>query len=410
MKRRLPAALLLLVAAGAAGAAESAAEGAPSIDAKGSLSAIAWSSDPSIHGHHAGVGLRGQLELRARAGDWTGFARGDAATGSALASSNGRNRLREAWARYRGESYDLTLGRQLMPTGRTDVIVLQDQFAPRDMTQLATLDDVERQLGVLAARLDGYVSDDLTITGALMLQDQGTVLPRALGQALPPGENLASSPAAAGLLRLEYRGDGHEFAATASSGVSPFPGLSVDRGYARSVYPTESRLALDGSVSIGGDILRWDLVFATDDATGMPGFSRRRRAFALGWDRGLWRDANLSVQLIARRDDLEQPQAAAVASLATLFQANSRLSQAYGGSQQYLTLTFKQRLRTEHEFETGLLLGNHEQFGFVQRWSWQLREGYALQARAQFVRGGDGVLLGNLGFRNYVFVALTHQF
>lgn len=404
MKRALLCAGLL----GAAVAAPAAEGEGSALSASGSIGAVGWHTDDTLVRHRDGAGGRLRLEVEGRSGDLQALLRAEAASSHDMASARGGNRVREAWLRYRAAAADVTLGRQPMPAGRSDVIVLQDQFAPRDLTQLA-MTEVEQQLGVLAARLDLYPSDAWTLTAAAIRQDRAYVLPRPIQAALPAGDTLAERPAAAALARLEYRGGSVEVAATVARGASPLPGVALAGRTPVARHPDEDRLAVDGTLSLGKDVLRWDLVHARTDASALPGFSRRRTAAMLGWDRGLWRDANLSLQAIARRDATAQP-GPGEAALVPLYQANGRLAQAYGPRQRFLTATLKQRFRTNHQLETGVMAGTGGQRAFVQRWEWQIRDGVALHARYQYLRGDSATLAGNLGYKRLLHAELRYHF
>jgi hypothetical protein len=380
-----------------------------SVDLNGTVSAIAWDSDAPLMNRRTGVGERLQLEMKARADDWVGFVRADVSAQSDLADQHGANRWREAWGRYQGGAFDLTMGRQLMPTGRTDVVILQDQFAPRDFTQMA-MTESEQQLGLLGVRLDVYPSQAVSLTAALLRQDRGHVLPRSLSNRLPAGESLSDQPQSAGLLRAEYRVGALELAGTMTQGVNPFPGVSLGMGTPATVFPDETRLSLDGTLTFGKDVLRWDFVRASTKTVAMPGFGRERRSLAVGWDRGVWSDGTLSLQAIFRRHQFEQEEAAQNPALADVFEANKRLSQSFRASERYLVTTLKQSIRTEHQLELGILLGQNAEHGEQLRWIWRPTEGYVLRAKVQQTHGGEGTLLGNAGFKKLFFLEAGYQF
>jgi hypothetical protein len=381
----------------------------------GSAGAVAAVLREASGNHDAATGMRLQLQLKAGEGNWQAFLRGDAASDRSLADSRGSSRLREAWLRYRAPLADVTLGRQLFNTGKTDVIYLQDQFMPRDLTQLA-LQDQEQQLGVNALRVDFYAGDAYTFTGALVRQDRSYVLPSQIASSLPTWDSLAVAPAAAALVRAEYRAGALELGIAASRGASPLPGIAIGPDGARTANPAERRFAVDGSLALGSGILRWDLVTTRNETTLLPGFSRRRHAFGIGWDQGVWQDANLSLQLIAREDVLglstsaTSPIATVSPQAQSIYQANMRLSQAFRPHQRWVTATITQRIGATHQFETGLLIGCDKQRGLLQRWSWALADGWAVQAKAQFVTGGTDSLAGSSSVKRLAFVELRHQF
>lgn len=380
-----------------------------SVDLNGTLSAIAWNSDAAQMNRRTGVGERLQLEMKARADDWVGFIRADVSAQSDVADPHGANRWREAWARYQGGAFDVTLGRQLMPTGRTDVVVLQDQFAPRDLTQMA-LTESEQQLGLLAVRLDVYPTQALSLTAALLRQDRAYVLPRSLSNGLPAGESLVEQAPSAGLLRAEYRAGVLELAGTITQGVSPFPGISLGMGTPSMVFPDETRVSLDGTLTFGKDVFRWDFVRASTKTAAMPGFGHERRSLAVGWDRGVWSDGTLSLQAIFRRHRFEQEEAAQNPVLSDVFEANQRLSQSFRTSERYLVTTLKQSIRAEHQLELGVLLGQNAEHGEQLRWIWRPREGYVLRAKFQQLHGGEDTLLGNAGFKKLFYLEAGYQF
>lgn len=388
-----------------------AADSAP-VAVAGSVGAAAAALREASGSHDTVAGMRLQLELKAGEGKWSGFLRGDAASDTGLADSRGSSRLREAWLRYRAPLADFTLGRQLFNTGKTDVIYLQDQFMPRDLTQLA-LHDQQQQLGLNALRIDFYPDDAYTITGALIRQDRSYVLPLQVKSSLRNWDDLAAAPAAAALVRAEYRAGALEIGITASRGASPLPAITIEPGGAQAVNPAQRRFAVDGSLGLGNGILRWDLMTMRNDTTRLPGIPQRQQAIGVGWDQGIWQDANLSLQFIAREDVINSktfaspgfsPQAQAI------YQANKRLSQAFRPRQRWATATITQRIGATHQFETGVLIGSGKQRGLLQRWVWTVADGWAVHAKLQFVTGDADSLLGNSPFKRLAFVELRHQF
>lgn len=375
----------------------------------GSVAALAGNGAYQDQPSESFAGLRLRLDASAKARGVSARLRTAFASNSDLADSGGSSHLREAWIRYSGRTADVTLGRQLISTGRSDIIVLQDQFAPRDLTEIA-MTDQEQRLGVSALRLDWFPLNELTLTAALLRQDRSYVLPSHSRAQLPAWEPLSKDPEEGLLVRADYRKGSLELGIAFMRGASPLPGISIAEGQVSVVNPKEQRFALDGSYSVGGGVFRWDIVRAETFAADLPGYSARRWALSVGWDQGLWADANLSIQTISRRDTLSRPDLAGDPTVTPLFSVNRRLSQAFDTRQSWETATLKQRVRDEHDLEVGILVGSQRQRGVLHRWVWRPRDGWSFQLRAQVVKGDLDSLVASTSYERLAFGEVRYQF
>lgn len=379
------------------------------VELSGTAAVVAAAANEDFYNKANVVGVNARAQITGYWGrDFTGFARVEAVSDQNLGGNTPRSMLREAWLRYLAAAFDVTLGRQLFPAGRTDIIVLQDQFAPRDLAQLSYADH-EQRLGLPALRVDAYPADGFTASGALIYQDQGFILPEAIERELPSQERLSDAPVLAGFAKIQYRGNAMELGIGATTGRSPLPAISVASGSPETRHPRNDRLFLEGTYSAARGVMRWDVSRSRPDAAGFPGLPGERWSASLGWDQGLWADSLLSVQGIYIRSSTWNRPDAASPDAVHIAQVNRALFQAFETDQHWITATLRQRPRSNHELETVLIAGNAEQYGIVQRWIWKAADQIQVRARLQYLEGHERSLLGSIPASHQVYMELRYH-
>lgn len=164
-----------------------AAEPAPSlVDRLGadvSVRGAYWSSDRDLN--DATDFSAGSLWLRAApklGGNWAAKVEGWVQGQSSDSGSRYRQELREAYAAYSGDAYDVRVGRQIVVWGRADAINPTDNLSSRDFTMLfPEVDDLRRGNGMvrLGRAFEGY-----TLSAFWLPEFRPNVFPTG---ALPPG-------------------------------------------------------------------------------------------------------------------------------------------------------------------------------------------------------------------------------
>lgn len=374
----------------------------------GSVAAVAASADEAFYDERNVIGLNGRWELETRLDQVTAFARFEALSDRNLGENRYPAVMREAWLRYQASAYDVTLGRQLLPVGKTDVIILQDQFAPKDLTQLS-LYDADQRLGVTAARLDYFPNELWTLSAALVYQDQSYILPTLVDEQIPRWEPLSEDPDVGGLLRANLRNGRLEFATGVTLGASPLPAIEVqDTGFTISNID-ESRMFLDGTYSLDSSILRWDIVWHRFDAAQALGVPEERWSTSVGWDKNLWSNSMLNLQWIYRADSERDEEHLGNQQLAPVIFANRALLQSFDSRQYWLTSTLRQQVRAEHDLELTLIAGADDQYGIVQRYVWRPFDNVSTGIRLQYLKAYPRSLLGVLTPARHVYWELRYH-
>jgi hypothetical protein len=380
----------------------------PSFSVDGWISTIIAAGSQPFRDDRVAAGLRGSLAAEGSDGPFKGRVAIQSTTNSELGNRTGASFVRESWVRYSGDSDDLTVGRQLLPQGRSDRIYPQDQFAPRDLSQLA-LTDAEQRIGLPAVRLDHYLNDALTLTAAYILQDRGDLLPKYIQDVLPPGRSLAEAPVQAGFLRIEWRPGPWELGVDAGTGANPLPAIELVNGVASSTNPAETRFAFDGTYSnAAGGILRWDVVRSLTQTDNLPGVASRGWFASLGWDHGLWSDATGSLQVINRYVDLPEntaqtPQTAAIAA------ENRFLLQTFRKEQVWGTAHVLQQIGDDKDAEGGILAGEQEQYGAFARFGWRFTDHWRADLYASAFGGKPDTLAGAIQPARRIFLEIRYR-
>jgi tetratricopeptide (TPR) repeat protein len=320
--------------------------------------------------------------------------------------------VREAWLRYSHPSFDLTIGQQYLPEGRSDWIRPQEQFAPRDLTQISVL-NAEQRLGLPAVRLDWFASSRWTFTTAYVRQVQGDVLPNQKDSVLPTLPELTPlrhRPRNGGLARLEWRHGIWEAGLAYSNGrsVRPLLNFSLMQGLTAESYKQE-RISFDGSINMSGKILRWDMSLINNDVDERSGLAPREYMFSLGWDTNIFTDTMFNFQFIGHKSNFYSE------DLSPLFgqiqRANRQLSSQYESWQSWITVNMNYQMSQRHELEGGYLAGLQHRgaIGFL-RWSWSFADQWRLSLRAQAASGKENTLPGSMHPSRMGFAELRYQY
>ncbi|WP_095144268.1 hypothetical protein [Pseudomonas sp. Irchel s3b6] len=377
-----------------------AQEQLPQTKISGWVSLIAGDANEAFSDEKTVLGGRGHVDVQFTAGTLQSVFRAELPSDDNLGDNSSTSLLREGWVRKSGESYDLTLGRQFLPEGRSDWLHPQGQFSPRDYTQLTTV-DTEQKIGLPALRLDLY-STETTVTLAAIRQDRGDILPEAMVSSLSEDQPLQKDPVDAGLARVEWRNGPWELGASYLHGSALYP--VMDRRGEVSAY-RQQRVATDGSVNLDGDILRWDVAYIRNDSEAYPGMPEQEWLATLGLDKGIWKDGTLSLQLIHHHSNLPDSE-----GLPLLESYNQRLSQNFRKRQSWLTLNLRQQFDGKRDAELGYMQGQKgENIGYL-RYGWGFKDGWRLNVQSQFAHGELDSLGGNFIPEKIIFMELRHFF
>lgn len=379
----------------------------PRASVNGWVAGIAGLGDEDFADRRQALGLRGQIEGDVRDEDVRAHVRLLGTTNENLGDDSKTSLVREAWVRGSTSEMDLTVGRQLFPEGKGDWIRPQAHFAPRDYSQLTPF-QADQRLGLPAVRLDYFPTIETTVTIAGLLQDRGDVLYPKAARKLSESKPWEDDPVPAGLLRLEYRWDAWELGASASVGASPRPTVSVVNGTKQVETMGQRRLSVDGSYSPNGDVLRWDVAFISNDVGSRVGLPSSEWLGVIGYDRRIWADSMLNLQLIHHHSDLaalsSQPYLAAVEI------ANRRRSQTSRTDQSWVTANLRQQIRETHEIEVGHLQGEAGEAISFLRWTWSFRDRWQYSVMGLWARGSDDMAAGSLSPSTMLFTELRFHF
>ena len=386
---------------------------ATSVRAAGSVTLVTAHDGQDFQRYRNSAGIALQASLDVAHGDFSSRIAIDRTAIGDIGAHASAVAVKDAWIRYSTGPADLTIGRQFLPEGRSDRIRPLDQFAPRDLTRIAAI-DARQRIALPAARLDYALDDRLTVSIAYVRQDQGYVLPVAIATSLPPGRTLRNAPVDGGLLELQYRGEGRELGVSFTHGASPLPAVTIapllpDQLHAliqrllarpidvaallrdltlRQTVIGQTRVAIGGSYTVGRGVVRFDLAgIASDDP--LPGVERRGLFGSIGYDVGLWTDANASVQLIARHSSRASHswRYSVPKALAPLAQINAALQQTSRDTQAWMTANLRQSFRNEHDIEGGVLASMAGEYAGYVVSTWRPIDHWRLAVQAQ---GGGG--------------------
>ncbi len=380
---------------------------------RGWLSGIVASGTRQLDNRNFAGGARLHTELKFDYSDFKGKVSAETPTAYSLGNLTYTTIIREAWLSYSSDFLDVTAGRQILPQGHSDRIYPQDQFVPRDLTQLSVL-DAEQQIGLPALRLDAYLNEDLTVTTALIVQDRGHVLPKQLADLLPSWQRLEDNPILAAMGRTEWHKDDFDTAISFRYGANPFPIIRFDGQSAIQSAITESplemRLAVDGSMNFAGSILRWDIVLNSTEVNNAPGKARQGIVAVVGLDKGLWADANLSLQVIQKSVGNRVP--VNPGSPFALYSGgiNHWLAQEFYDNQTWFTANLKQTFGDAHETELGMLTGNHGEFAVTFHYTWRFTDKWQATLFAEGLYGATETLTGSLRRNTLAMTEIRYQF
>lgn len=358
---------------------------------------------------HQLAGARVRLTAKASKGAWQAQAQADVHTNEAFSGGFVADRVREAWLRYSGSETEWTIGRQFLPGGNTDILPQQDLLAPKNLKQLAFSDE-DQILTMPAVRWDWYVNDRLTATAALVRQNRSYVLAGAQVTALSLSGDLRSNPETAGLFRLGWRQGPVEFAGTYAEGARPVSGFALTPTGIRQLNMRTRMFTMQGSYSLDVGILRAEVCSYRTDAGAVPGYSKGPASFSLGFERGLWSDATMSLQYVDRRDSFADESAPDSPEMTQLRWVNRSLSQAFQRHQYWWTAIVNQRVGSDLQWETVLLSGNMGQRALVQRLTWQIQDEASLRLRAQWAEGESDTLIMSTTPRRLLMMELRRQY
>lgn len=353
-----------------------------SVRTAGSLTSVAAHDGEDFTRRRDKVGAVVQVSVDATLGDVSARIALDQSSTRDIGTRTSAVSLKDAWVRYSHGSIDLTAGRQFLPEGRSDRIRPLDQFAPRDLTRIATV-DARQRLTLPAVRVDYALDERLTASVAYIRQDQGYVLPYAATRLLPPGRTLRNSPVDAGFVEVAFRGDGAEIGVNLGHGASPLPALTIVGAQPRQIVVAQTRVAISGSYTIGGGVLRFDLAAIVTDDAAAPGIERRGAFGALGYDIGVWANANASVQLVARKSSRRSVEI----GLEALAHANAALQQTSRDRQVWATVSLRQSFQSAHDIEGGGLISAAGEYAGYLAWNWRPADRWRFSVQAQ---GGHG--------------------
>lgn len=210
-------------------------------------------------------------------------------------------RLREALVQFRGDAWDLRVGKQLITWGRADRFNPTDNLSPRDYRLFAP-EEADQREGVMALNLARQAGDTRWSVIWLYPRLQPHRLP------LPPGLPTQEPPVygAQGAIKIDHAGGRADWSLSYFDGLDLTPGLAPDPSVSGVVRLTHGRvrvLGADGATVLGRYGLRAEAAYTWADAH-HDGPGPRKQDFVYvvsGIERTLDADVNINLQAYYRR-------------------------------------------------------------------------------------------------------------
>ena len=213
--------------------------------------------------------------------------------------------LLEGYAMASFSAAEIRLGTQIVPWGRADGLNPTDNLSPRDYTVLLPFEEDQR-LGATALRIDGYLSDEYTLTAYTTPYFKPSVIPLPAGGLLynetRPGHSLSDSTAA---LRLNRSGGSLDWSLSYFHGYSLLPSARPG-GYSGAVpvidlgYDATDVLGADFARNFGRYGVRGEIAYTwTDDRHGSDLLvTNPFLYYVVGGDRTFGDNLNVNLQLV----------------------------------------------------------------------------------------------------------------
>ena len=267
-----------------------------------------WSSDRDLNDNtdfSAGsIWLRAAPKLP---GSWTAKLEGWVQGQSSDAGSRHRQELREAYAAYLGEDFDVRFGRQIAVWGRADSINPTDNLSSRDFTLLfPEVDDLRRGNGMVrvSRAFEGY-----TLSAYWLPEFRPNVYPTG---ALPPGirfgDDEQPEQADQSAFKLDRTGGTVDWSVSYFDGLDRNPDLAVQRIAPAAVtlqrrYHRIRVVGGDFAFNLGRFGFRGEAAYTdTADSNGTDPQVKNPFFFAvLGADRSFFEYLNINVQYLFRQ-------------------------------------------------------------------------------------------------------------
>lgn len=381
---------------------------------------VHWSSGgPDLNDNRQLFGGTAYLQGAVRHGDVSVQLESQLQITDVEASSSLRpgHRLRQFYLDYRGENFDLRLGRQLLIWGRTDGFNPTDLISPTDYRFL-TSEDQGQRFGVIAASLRWYLGESDSLVFLLSPEFRSSILPEELVPAgiseprlVRPDDGIDDPR---GGLKLEHLGLGFDYSLSVYHGFLPTPGLTFRNNELRLENAPFTLFGADWVKTWGEWALRGELAYS-DVHPGerfAAGLGPQDNFFAVvGLEHPVFADDLLLVQGLYRHvfndtglKGLAEPQR----SLA-LFNdiAYSQFGDRQGGVSLTLVSSFLQEtLRTE--ISAGAYLGP---FNSVLRAEakYSLNDDWSLRGLGLWLQGPAESNFGALEDSSRVFVELRYS-
>lgn len=175
------------------------------------------------------------------------------------------HRLRQVYLDYRGDQFDLRLGRQLMIWGRTDGFNPTDQISPTDFRFLTTADQGQR-FGVIGASLRWYLGESDSLLLIFMPEFRSDILPQKLvPDGIPepvlirPDDGLDNPQAG---IKFEHLGMGFDYSFSFYRGFSTTPGLTLQNNELVLINAPFTMVGADWVVTRGEWALRGEMAYS----------------------------------------------------------------------------------------------------------------------------------------------------
>jgi hypothetical protein len=246
--------------------------------------------------------------------------------------------LREAYAEWRSQHFDLGAGRQVLAWGRADGINPTDYFGARDYTRMVAEDDEQRRgVDVMRLRWHGSVG---TLQAVLEPSFTPTVIPSRSRAGVQVQRGVRGDRRLSWALKYDIEGSAYDASLSYYDGLERLPdltplGMAGTALLLGEVHPRVQTLGADVATTLGGWALRAEMAFMqTPDREGDAPFVRNRQLqVVLGAEHRLPDDLVIYGQLFAKRvlgfrsaDVLADPTQAALAraGMAVVDQASAR--------------------------------------------------------------------------------------
>ena len=323
--------------------------------------------------------------------------------------------LRESYLSYRGNSFDVSIGRRIVVWGRADKINPTDTISSRDRTLLFPEDDDQRR-GNFMMTGNYSVNESSNVSVYWLPEFRPNVIPITSG----PGVNNQGKETSAQLLQFaakyEYFGKGVDWSFSYFDGLDRNPNLAITAVGPQGVsfiqrYYRVRAIGFDASTIIGRYGLRSEVAYVrTKDETGTNPEIYNPYLFAvIGGDRDVAQNFNVNVQYLFHYTfSYQSPNTIQNPIFRAIGEANNLLSLQTHQVLHGLSVRLNHRWLND-SLETSLtsvVFFNDGDFLITPKITYKVTDNVRISVGGDYYSGSTNTVLGRLKDNNTGYIAL----